>query len=130
MKTLPGFLAIFLLSAGLAAAQDLNGLSLATNHSAGQGDITGYRYYYEPGFNPATAKAPPNPKKIVKPEVGGIFVDGAKYGWNIISPAAPITWGNGEKYMTAPDPMKDLLNESGPASHRQSGGFKLFTIEF
>jgi hypothetical protein len=130
MKTLSSLLAVFLLSAGFAAAQDLNGLVLVSNHTSGAGDVTGYRYDYAPGYNPVTAKAPPNPKVIIKPEVGGIFVDGAKYGWTIISPLAPITWGNGEKYMTAPDPMEDLLHESGPAAHRQSGGFKLFTIEF
>jgi hypothetical protein len=130
MKTLTSLFAVFILSAGVATAQDLNGLVMTSNHTNGSGDVTGYRYTYAPGYNPATLKSPPNPKVIIKPEVGGIFVDGAKYGWNIISPAAPITWGNGEKYMTAPDPEQDLMHESGPAAHRQSGGFKLFSIEF
>ena len=130
MKTLTGLLGVFLLSAGIVGAQDLNSFSQATPHVSGQSDITGYRYNYAPGYNAAAAKAPPNPKVILKPTVGGIFVDGAKYGWTIISPLAPITWGNGEKYMSAPDPRYDLLQESGPAAHRQSGGFKLFSFEF
>ena len=130
MKTWTTLLAVFLLSAGFVAAQDLNGLSMTSNHTSGYSDVTGYRYTYAPGYNAVTAKAPPNPKVIIKPELGGIFVDGGKYGWTIISPAAPITWGNGEKYMTAPDPMQDIQHESGPAAHRQSGGFKLFSIEF
>jgi hypothetical protein len=130
MKTLASLIAVTFLSVGMAAAQDLNGLVMTSNHTSGQGDITGYRYNYAPGYNPATAKSLPNPKVTLKPQVGGIFVDGAKYGWTIISPVAPITWGNGEKYMTAPDPRADLLQESGPAAHRQSGGFKLFSLEF
>jgi hypothetical protein len=128
MKTLATIFAVLVLSATFAAAQNINGLAPA--HTSGQSDLTGYRYYYAPGFNPTTAKAPPNPKVELKPKLGGIFVDGAKYGWNIISPVAPVTWGNGEKYMSSPDPRADVLDESGPAAHRQSGGFKLFSVEF
>ena len=130
MKTLTSILAVLLLSAGFAMAQDLNGLTMTSAHTSGQSDLTGYKYYYAPGYNYNTAKAPPNPKVVLKPQLGGIFVDGAKYGWNIISPAAPVTWGNGEKYMTAPLTRGDLYQESGPAAYRDSGGFKLFSIEF
>ncbi len=132
MKTLTSILAVFLLSAGFAAAQDLSGLVGTSAHTSGQRDVSGYKYNYAPGYNPVTAKAAPNPKVVLKPQVGGIFVDGGKYGWTIISPAAPVTWGNGEKYMTAPAPAPsaDLLQESGPAAHRDSGGFKLFSLEF
>ena len=130
MKTLTSLIAVFLLSAGFAAAQDLNGLTMTSAHTSGQGDLTGYKYNYAPGYNAEKAKAPPNPKVELKPQLGGIFVDGAKYGWTIISPAAPATWGNGEKYMSAPDPRQDLMHESGPAAHRDSGGFKLFSFEF
>ena len=130
MKTLTSLLGVFLLSAGIVGAQDLNGLAQSSAYVNGRADLTGYRYVYAPGYNAAAAKAAPNPKVVLKPTVGGIFVDGAKYGWTIISPLAPVTWGNGEKYMSAPDPRYDLYGESGPAAHRQSGGFKLFSFEF
>lgn len=135
MKTLTTLVVGLLLSAGVASAQSMSGLTATSPHSTngstnGTNNLTGYHYTYYPGYNPVTAKAAPNPKVELKPTVGGIFVDGAKYGWTIISPAAPATWGNGEKYMTSPDPRKDILEDSGPASHRQSGGFKLFSIDF
>ncbi len=130
MKTLTSLIAVFLLSAGFAAAQDLSGAAAGANHSNGKPDLTGYKYVYAPGYNATTAKAAPDPKVVLKPKLGGIFVDGGKYGWTIISPAAPVTWGNGEKYMSAPDPRYDVAQESGPAAHRQSGGFKLFSLDF
>ena len=103
---------------------------MTSAHTSGQGDVNGYKYNYAPGYNAEKAKTAPNPKVQLKPQLGGIFVDGAKYGWTIISPPAPVTWGNGEKYMSAPDPRYDLMHESGPAAHRDSGGFKLFSFEF
>jgi hypothetical protein len=130
MKTLTSLIAVLLLSGGFAAAQDLSGLTASPAHTSGQSDLTGYKYNYAPGYNATQAKSAPDPKVVLKPKAGGIFVDGAKYGWTIISPAAPVTWGNGEKYMTSPDPRYDLLQESGPAAHRQSGGFKLFSLDF
>lgn len=132
MKTLTSLFAVLLLSTGMAAAQDLSGAVGPTPHTSGQGDITGYRYNYAPGYNYNKEKAPPDPKISLKPKLGGVFVDGAKYGWTIISPVAPVTWGNGEKYMSAPTPAPgvDLQGESGPAAHRDSGGFKLFSFEF
>jgi hypothetical protein len=36
----------------------------------------------------------------------------------------------GEKYLSAPDPQYDVAHEVGPAAHRDSGGFKLFSLEF
>jgi hypothetical protein len=131
MKTLTSILAVFLISAGFAAAQDLGGLtSTSSVRTSTSPDLTGYRAPQAPGVNPNDIKSPPNPKVVLKPQVGGIFVDGAKYGWTIISPGAPASWGNGQKYMSAPSTMADVQGECGPAAHRQSGGFKLFSIEF
>ena len=115
MKTLTTFLMVLALSAGLAAAQDLTGFAT------------------QPGYNAPgtpTAKTFPNPKVILKPQFGGIFVDGAKYGTILISPSAPASYGIGEKYLSAPSTREDLMHESGPAAHRDAGGMKLFSIEF
>jgi hypothetical protein len=62
--------------------------------------------------------------------LGGVFVDGAKYGPVLISPTAPASYGIGEKYLSAPDPRADTLHESAQAAHRDSGGIKLFSLEF
>ena len=64
------------------------------------------------------------------PTVGGIFVDGGKYGTQLINPAAPASYGMGEKYLAAPSSRSDLQHESGRAAHHDAGGMKLFTIEF
>ncbi len=114
MKTLTTFLAVLALSAGLASAQDLTGFAI------------------KPGYNaPGTpSKSAPIPNIVLKPKLGGIFVDGAKYGTVLISPWAPPSYGIGEKYLSSPEPGNDLERESGRAAHRDAGGFKLFTIEF
>jgi hypothetical protein len=115
MKMLTTFLTVLALSAGLAAAQDLTGFATQPGYNA-------------PGVS--TAKTAPNPKVILKPQFGGIFVDGAKYGTILISPSAPASYGIGEKYLSAPDTMYDLMHESGPAAHHDAGGLKLLTFEF
>jgi len=130
MKTITSLFAVFLLSAGFAAAQDLNGLAMTSIHTSGSSDLTGFKVVQSPGYNPAAATTPPNPKVVLKPEFHGVFVDGAKYGWEIISPGAPASWGNGEKYLSAPSTRADLQHESGFAAHRDTGGIKLFTFEF
>jgi hypothetical protein len=115
MKTLTTFLAVVALSAGLAAAQDVTGFSSKPGYNA-------------PGA--ATSKGFPNPNVVLKPQLGGVFVDGAKYGMVMISPSAPASYGIGAKYLSAPSSRYDLMHESGPAAHHDAGGIKLFTLEF
>ncbi|MCE0523231.1 MAG: hypothetical protein LV480_10010 [Methylacidiphilales bacterium] len=115
MKTLTTLLAVLALSAGLAAAQDVTGFS------------------YKPGYNaPGTlnSKGFPNPNAPLKPQLGGVFVDLAKYGPVLISPTAPTSYGIGEKYLSAPSSREDLQHESTRAAHRDTGGIKFFSIEF
>jgi hypothetical protein len=136
MKTLTSVLAVLILSAGYAAAQDL---SQATSHyqpvaspPATAHDLTGFVAPSTPGpgVTSATMKTPPNPHVVLKPQLGGIFVDGVKYGTIMISPGAPAEYGMGQKYLSAPSSTYDLQGESGPAAHRDAGGLKLFSIEF
>jgi hypothetical protein len=126
MKTLLSLIAVLLLSAGYAAAQDANSVNTTSTHSSGTSDITGFRAPQ----TPISESSKPNPNVVLKPKTGGVFVDGAKEGWVIISPAAPSSYGLGEKYLSAPSTRADLQHESGPAAHRDTGGIKLFTIEF
>ena len=112
MKTLTTFLVVLALSAGLAAAQD----------------VTGFKAPKELG--PSESSKAPNPHVVLKPQLGGIFVDGAKYGTQLINPSAPASYGMGEKYLSAPSGRYDLERESGRAAHHDAGGMKLFTIEF
>lgn len=114
MKTLTSLLAILVLSAGWAMAQD----------------VTGFRAPNQPGVSPESSKRAPNPNVVLQPKLGGVFVDGGKYGPVMISPTAPAEYGMGEKYLAAPSTRWDLQHESGPASHRDTGGIKLFTFEF
>jgi hypothetical protein len=129
MKMLFSLSAVFLLSAGFAAAQDLNGLAI-TSSPGNSSDVTGFHVTQAPGISPDAAKSFPNPKVVPKPQLGGIFVDGAKYGWLMISPGAPASYGIGEKYLAAPSSRSDLAHESGQAAHHDAGGIKLFTFEF
>jgi hypothetical protein len=115
MKTLTTLLAVLALSAGLAAAQDVTGFASRPGYNA-------------PGT--LTTKGFRNPNAVLKPQLGGVFVDGAKYGTILISPTAPASYGIGEKYLSAPSSREDLMHESGPAAHRDAGGIKVFTIEF
>lgn len=134
MKTLTSVLTILAFSATLAVAQDTNlGAQAPTTSSKASGghDITGFSSNKTaPALNPESTKNFPNPNVVLKPKLGGIFVDGGKYGPVLISPAAPASYGMGEKYLSAPSTRWDLQHESGPAAHRDSGGFKLFSLEF
>ena len=123
MKTLTLFASVLLLTAGSAYAQ-------TAASSARASDVTGFSSHVYPGVTPQQASRPPNPNVVLKPKLGGIFTDGAKYGPVMISPTAPAEFGMGEKYLSAPDTRYDLQHESGPAAHRDTGGFKLFSLEF
>jgi len=114
MKAFANILAILVLSAGLAAAQDM----------------TGFTAKNQPGVTPESSKRAPNPHPDLSPKVGGVFVDGGKYGPEIISPGAPASWGIGEKYLAAPSTRYDLQHESAQAAHHDAGGIKLVTFEF
>lgn len=134
MKTL--CLAVVSLALGTtwAAAQDISHVAQpVTSAPATAQDVTGFMapsWAPGPGMTSKQMQTPPNPHPNLKPKLGGIFVDGAKYGPEIISPTAPPEWGNGERYLSAPSPMQDVQHISGSAAHRDSGGFKLFSFEF
>jgi hypothetical protein len=112
MKTLTACLVILAFSAGLASAQD----------------VTGFKAPAQLG--PSESSKAPNPHVVLKPQLGGVFVDGAKYGTQLINPSAPASYGMGEKYLAAPSSRYDLDRECGRAAHHDAGGIKLFTIEF
>ena len=130
MKTLALLVTLLALSATAATAQDLSGNANrpATAGTASGSDITGF--HSPQTLGPAPSAAMPNPHVILKPQLGGVFVDGAKYGTMLISPTAPASYGMGEKYLSAPDPRYDLERESGRAAHHDTGGIKLFSLEF
>jgi len=112
MKTLTAFLTVLALSAILASAQD----------------VTGFKAPAQLG--PSESSKAPNAHVVLKPQLGGVFVDGAKYGTQLINPSAPASYGIGEKYLAAPSNRYDLERESGRAAHHDAGGIKLFTLEF
>jgi hypothetical protein len=137
MKTLLPAMAFLILGTAWASAQDMSNIAersqSATSSPATAHDVTGFMspsYAPGPGISPQAMKTPPNPHPNLKPQLGGIFVDGAKYGTVMISPTAPAQFGLGEKYLSAPSQSYDLQHESGPAAHRDAGGMKLFSIEF
>ena len=130
MKTLTTFLGVMALSVSLAAAQDISGNA---NQSAGGGtttgaDITGF--HAPATLGPSESSKTPNTHPNLSPQLGGVFVDGAKYGTQLINPAAPASYGVGEKYLAAPSSRYDLERESGRAAHHDAGGIKVFTLEF
>jgi hypothetical protein len=126
MKTLTTCLAVLALSIGLAAAQDTNVSRVATTGPGA--DVTGFHSPSQLG--PSESSKAPNPHVVLKPQLGGVFVDGAKYGTQLINPAAPASYGMGEKYLAAPSSREDLMHESGPSAHHDAGGIKLFSLEF
>jgi hypothetical protein len=130
MKILASVLTVLALSISVAAAQDLSGNA---NHSSTVGsisgaDVTGFHAPSQLGVTQSSKM--PNPHVVLKPQLGGVFVDGAKYGTQLINPSAPDSYGMGEKYLSAPDPRYDLERESGRAAHHDAGGIKLFSLEF
>ena len=124
--------AVSLLSFGVVRADDASG---ARNNPSVPGhvaaDVTGFQSQKELGPSGVNESSKfPNIHPDLRPRVGGIFVDAGKYGAQLINPAAPASYGNGEKYLSAPSSGADLKNESANAAHRDAGGFKLFTWEF
>jgi hypothetical protein len=128
--TLLVFLAGFILTPAVVSAQTVRPVLVTTSSSATAQDVNGFTAKKYPGFSTTEANRAPNPNVVLKPRVTGIFVDGAKYGTEIISPTAPDSWGMGEKYLSAPSPSRDLEHEDYHAAHRDAGGLKLFSLEF
>jgi len=142
MKTLTVLAAVILLSGGAVYAQSESSGSSYSNNSLSSTtarspqsttahDVTGFSNPYTgPRTNKEALQRPPNLHPNLKPRPGGIVTDTVKYGPEMWSPVAPASLGLGERYLTAPDPRADLAHESGPAAHRDSGGWKVFSIEF
>jgi hypothetical protein len=135
MKLLLPTLALLALGSNWAFAQELTGglSSPTTSAPSTAHDVTGFvspSYAPGPGVSPDAMKTAPNLHPNLKPKTGGIFVDGVEYGPVLISPTAPARYGLGEKYLAAPSTTYDLQHETGLAAHRDTGGFKLFSIEF
>jgi hypothetical protein len=114
MKTLTTFLAMAAISISLASAQDVTGFRAPKN------------------LGPTNESSRPNIHPNLTPQLGGVFVDGAKYGTQMINPYAPASYGMGEKYLSAPSTgySGDLQHESARAAHHDAGGIKLFSLEF
>jgi hypothetical protein len=135
-KTLALLGSVLVLSTGAAWAQSAgNGVSTnATSTSANQvvhHDITGFSSKWSgPGVTREEINRPPNPNVVLKPKIGGATVAIANYGPVMVSRTAPASYGNGERYLAAPDSRYDLDHESGPAARRDTGGIKLFSLEF
>ncbi len=143
MKTLT-FLTAVLFIAGptavLADSETTGSLNSPNNHVARPAssknevvmhDVTGFSNPYTgPGKTKESIERAPNLHPNLKVRPGGIATDTVKYGPVLFSPAAPASYGMGEQYLTAPDPQYDVPHETGPAAHRDSGGFKVFSIEF
>ncbi len=136
MKTLTSFLGLLVLSTGFATAQDLSNSAEreqpSTASPATAHDVTGFvaPNTIGPGLTSESTKHFPNIHPDLRPKLGGVFIDGGKYGLVMISPWAPASYGMGEKYLAAPSPSYDLQHESGPAAHRPAGGLKLLSFEF
>ncbi|HUB66466.1 MAG TPA: hypothetical protein VL981_03155 [Candidatus Methylacidiphilales bacterium] len=121
MKMLATVVVVLAFSFGVAQAQ-----STPAPH-----DMTGFSAKNAPAINPESSKLAPNPHPDLKPKVGGVFVDGGKYGWVLVSPGADPSYGIGEKYLAAPRQFgPDVDHTSPPGSHRDAGGLKLFSLEF
>jgi hypothetical protein len=133
MKTLTIFLTVLTLSAVTAAAQNTfgNANNPVSPGSARGADVTGFHAPATLGPSQSSKGFKmPNPHPDLSPQLGGVFVDGGKYGTQLINPAAPASYGYGEKYLSAPSPTQDLQHESGRAAHHDAGGIKVFTFEF
>jgi hypothetical protein len=139
MKTLTILASLVLLSGTAAWAQSAS-LGAANNEVARppssknevvMHDVTGFSNPYTgPGITKESIQRPPNMHPDLKPRLGGAVTDTVKYGPQMISPFAPASLGDGERYLSAPDPRYDVDHESGRAAHRDSGGIKLFSIDF
>ena len=113
MKMLTAFLTVIALTVSLASAQDVTGFKAPAT------------------LGPSQSSKAPNMHPDLTPRVGGVFADGARYGTQLINPSAPVSYGIGEKYLSAPSGSgQDLQHESGPAAHHDAGGIKVLTFEF
>ena len=137
MKTLTQILAVLVLSSGMAAAQDLSGNANNSVSGVGQpgarsADVTGFRSPSNTwAANPRRASALcPTCTRICSPSSAASLSMARKYGTQLINPAAPASYGYGEKYLSAPSSRADLEHESGRAAHHDAGGIKLFSMEF
>jgi hypothetical protein len=139
MKTLTILASLFLLSSAAAFAQANtvgaanNSVSSVTSSSTSYvaHDVTGFSNPYTgPGKTKESIERAPDLHPNLKPQPGGVATDVVKYGPVMLSPTAPASYGIGAKYLSAPDPREDVSHESGPAAHRDSGGLKLFSLEF
>ena len=134
MKTIACLVAVTALSLGVAAAQDSSPRNNPIHPGQKVGasvDVNGFRSPNTLGPEGVNESSKfPNVHPDLRPRAGGVFVDGAKYGGQLINPSAPASYGMGEKYLTAPDPRYDLMHESGYAAHHDAGGIKLLTLEF
>ncbi len=82
------------------------------------------------------------PGEKLHAKLGGVFVDLTRYGANLINPFAPAKFGYGEKYAALPDGsitvhisgaptgVRTITGIDAPGGERESGGIKVFTIEF
>jgi len=129
MKTFASLLAVLALSATLVAAQDISGNANNPAHPGSvAADVTGF---HAPNtLGPVQSSKTPNMHPSLKPQLGGVFADGGKYGTQLINPIAPASYGMGEKYLAAPSGREDIQHESGRAAHHDAGGIKLLTWEF
>jgi len=130
MKIFLAAFATLALSMGAAFAQTTTPIHPVTTSAGSAHDETGFSARNDSAVSPESTKAQPNPHPVLTPRAGGVFVDGAKYGWVMISPAAPAEYGIGAKYLAAPNSRYDLERECGPAAHHDAGGIKLLTFEF
>jgi hypothetical protein len=139
MKTLTTLAAFLFLSASAALAQTEsvgsanNSVSSVTPNTKGAvaHDVTGFSNPYTgPEKTNDSINRPPNMHPNLKAQPGGVATAIYKHGAVMVSPAAPASYGMGEAYLSAPDPRVDVERESGRAAHRDSGGLKLFSIEF
>jgi hypothetical protein len=139
MKTLTTLAAFLVLLSGTALAQTEstgsanNSVSSITPNTKGATahDVTGFSNPYTgPEKTQDTINRPPNMHPNLKPQPGGVATAIYKHGAVMVSPFAPASYGMGEAYLSAPDPRYDVSHQPGPSAHRDSGGFKLFSIEF
>src|SRR5277367_6718029 len=115
MKTIVSLLVALGITFGVAAAQDLSGNANQSIAGTKAGvDVTGFKA--PANLGPTQSSKFPNTHPNLKPQLGGIFVDGGKYGTQLINPSAPASYGIGEKYLAAPSSREDLQHESGRAA--------------
>ena len=134
MKTLT-ILGTLLLVSGTASLADSANNTIAqpttSRNEVVMHDVTGFSNPYTgPGKTKESIERAPDTHPDLKPQTGGVATALVKYGPVMISPAAPASYGMGERYLTAPSSQYDLPHESGQAAHRDSGGIKVFSIEF